>query len=243
VKERIAIVDGVRTPFCRAGGAFSGVGSDDLGAIVVREVMARSGLGAGEIDEVIFGTVAQPADAMNVARVIALKAGLPESVIAHTVQRNCASGIQAITTAALQIAAGESEIVIAGGTESMSRYPLLYGPRMTGLFMRLMKARTMGSRLGALASFRPRFLKPIVALQHGLTDSVCCLKMGQMTEDRRQCFGRQIVAHPNPVDRFLAQLAHGYNAMFGEQGGHIDRFLETENEVVIAPECETATDE
>ena len=187
--QRIAIVDGVRTPFCRAGGALKGVGADDLGALVVRELLARTGVGPGQVDEVIFGAVAQPAEAMNPARVIALKAGLPERTIAHTVQRNCASGMQAITTAALQIASGESEIAIAGGTESMSRYPLLFGPKMTDLFMRLFKAKTLGARLAALASFRPGFLKPVVALQLGLTDSVCGLNMGQTAEVLARDFG------------------------------------------------------
>ncbi len=187
--QRIAIVDGIRTPFCKAGGGLKGVGADDLGALAVRELLARTSIDPGLVDEVVFGCVAQPADAMNTARVLALKAGLPNETIAHTVQRNCASGMQAVTTAAMQLQSGESEIVIAGGTESMSRYPLLFGPKMTNLFMKMMRAKTARQKLSVLSSFRPSFLQPIIALQLGLTDSVCGLNMGQTAEVLASEFG------------------------------------------------------
>ena len=133
---RIAILEGVRTPFCISGGVLKDIAADDLGAIVVRELLARSGIDRQEVDEVIFGNVAQPAHAANIARVIGLKAGLTPDVVSHTVHHNCASGIQSLTTAALHIGAGQADVVIAGGTESMSQIPLLYGPRMTARFLR-----------------------------------------------------------------------------------------------------------
>ena len=154
----VAIVDGIRTPFCKAGGQFKGIAADDLGAATVRELLARLDVDPCEVDEVVFGCVAQPAHAANIARVIALKAGLPVSTIAQTVQRNCASGIQAVTTGAMLIESGRADLVIAGGTESMSQIPLMYGPEMSGLFMKLARARTLGARLRALRTFRPRFL-------------------------------------------------------------------------------------
>ena len=182
MQERIAIVEGLRTPFAKAGDELKTVQADDLGAGIVREVMDRVDVARSDVDEVIIGNVAQPAHAANIARVVALKAGFSESVIAHTVHRNCASGMQSITAAAGQIATGESRIVVAGGTESMSHIPLMYGPEMTELFQRLFRARSARARLAALCSFRPKFLKPIIGVMQGLTDPVCGLNMGQTAE-------------------------------------------------------------
>jgi acetyl-CoA C-acetyltransferase/acetyl-CoA acyltransferase len=182
MNSRLAIVDGIRTPFCKAGGKLKNVQADDLGAFAVKELIARTGLPLNEIDEVVFGNVAQPIHAANIARVIALKAGLPIELPAHTVHRNCASGMQAFTTAAQIIGAGEAETVLVGGTESMSSIPLIYGPKMTELFYRLNKARSLSQRLKVLTSFRISYLKPVVALEQGLTDPVCGLIMGLTAE-------------------------------------------------------------
>ncbi len=189
MRERIAILDGVRSPFCKAGGALKNVTADDLGAIVARELLTRTGIAPTSVDEVVFGNVAQPAHAANIARVIALKCGLPDDTIALTVHRNCASGIQSVTTAVQQIRSGRSSIVLAGGTECMSQIPLIMNAKMTALFVRLMRARTLGKRVKTLASFRPSFLAPIIALQQGLTDPVCELNMGQTTEILAREFG------------------------------------------------------
>jgi acetyl-CoA C-acetyltransferase/acetyl-CoA acyltransferase len=186
---RIAILDGVRTPCCKAGGALAGVPADDLGAVVVRELLARLELVPRAVDEVIFGNVGQPAHAANVARVIALKAGLPAATVAHTVHHNCASGMRSITDAALHIAAGRADLVVAGGTESMSGIPLLVSPPMTRLLADLMKAKTLAARLRAIARFRPAHLRPVVALKLGLTDPVCELNMGQTAEVLARAFG------------------------------------------------------
>src|SRR3954466_6142070 len=120
MKERIAIVDGLRTPFGKAGGMLSRLAADDLCARVVRELMIRTGWKGEALDELIVGNVSQPMEAANVARVIGLKAGLPVSLIASTVHRNCASGMESITTAANKILADDGEVMIAAGTESMS---------------------------------------------------------------------------------------------------------------------------
>src|SRR6266571_5426083 len=97
--ERLVIVDGVRTPFCRAGTDLATLGADELGRVAVNALLTRTGLDPALVDEVIFGCVAQPVEAANVARVIALRAGIPESVPAITVQRNCASGCESLTLA------------------------------------------------------------------------------------------------------------------------------------------------
>ena len=97
--DRLVIVDGVRTPFCKAGTELATLGADELGRIAVDALLTRTGFDPALIDEVIFGCVSQPPEAANVARVIALRAGVPESVPAVTVHRNCASGFEAFTAA------------------------------------------------------------------------------------------------------------------------------------------------
>ena len=181
-RQRIAVVAGLRTPFCRAGGVAAGLSADDLGALVARELMTRCGFPARELDELIVGNVSQPVDAANIARIIGLKAGLPESLIASTVHRNCASGMEAISTAGTKIRAGEAQALLCVGTESMSNIPLLFNRQMTGLFTRLMKAKDTMAKLQAWSSFRPSFLNPIIGVQLGLTDPVAGMNMGQTAE-------------------------------------------------------------
>lgn len=182
MNERIAIIDGIRTPFCHAHGKFKDLQADDLGAIAVKELMARTGLDPKEIDEVVFGNVGQPIHAANVARVIAMKAGLPKNIVAHTVHRNCASGMQSITAAANAIRVGEAEMIVAGGTESMSNIPLIFGHDMTELFLHLFRSKTTWDKIKTLATFHLSFLKPIVGLEKGLTDPVVGMNMGQTAE-------------------------------------------------------------
>jgi acetyl-CoA C-acetyltransferase/acetyl-CoA acyltransferase len=182
MNERIAIIDGLRTPFSKAGGKLKTVQADDLGAAVVREVLIRTGLKGNPIDEVVMGNVAQPAHAANIARVISLKAGLPQTVPAATVHRNCASGMESVSTAMNKIHAGEAQIMLVGGTESMSNIPLIFGPEMTAFYERLWRAKTTRDKWRVLAGFRLRFLKPVVGVIQGLTDPVCGLIMGMTAE-------------------------------------------------------------
>jgi len=120
----VFIVDGVRTPQGRYGGALAQVRPDDLAAMVVREVVGRATVPADAIDEVILGAANQAGeDNRNVARMAALLAGLPDEVPGYTVNRLCASGLTAVATAAATIRAGEADVVVAGGVESMTRAP------------------------------------------------------------------------------------------------------------------------
>ena len=183
MKERLAIIDGLRTPFAKAGTVLKGYSADNLGALVVRELMNRVGIDPKLIDEVIFGNVAQPANAANIARVVALKGGLPQNIPAYTVHRNCASGMESISTAANKIFSGEADIILTGGTESMSNIPLFYGRKMTSFFERMMKSKTAAEKASVLLSFRPSFLKPVIGVIEGLTDPVCGLVMGITAEN------------------------------------------------------------
>lgn len=180
--DRLVIVDGVRTPFCKAGTDLAPLAADELGRIAVNALLTRTGLDPALVDEVIFGCVAQPVDAANVARVIALRAGLPESVPAFTVQRNCASGCEAVTLAQEKLLAGRGSAFIVGGTESMSNIPLLFKPATAEKFNRVRRAKSPGQRLAALASFRPSDFQPRVGLLLGLSDPVSGLNMGETAE-------------------------------------------------------------
>lgn len=182
MRERLAIVDGIRTPFCKSGTNMADIQADDLGAVIVKELLARTDIDLKLIDELIFGCVGQPGNAANVARVIALKAGLPEDLIAYTVHRNCASGMESMTTGYDKLLAGNANILLAGGTESMSNLPLKFGKKMTHLFEDLMKAKSVGQKLSAISQFRPAHLTPIISIVEGLTDPVCGLNMGQTAE-------------------------------------------------------------
>ncbi len=130
----------------------------------------------------IFGNIAQPPDAVNVARVAALRAGVPRRVPAFTVNRLCGSGLQSIVDAHYRIAAGDAEAILAGGVESMSNIPFLYSRESQEVFTEVFTARDLATRVAAAAKFRPRHFKPEIGLQMGLTDAVCGLNMGETAE-------------------------------------------------------------
>jgi len=121
--EEVVIVSAVRTAVGRLGGGLRDVEPEDLAKIVINEAMIRAGVEPGEVDEVIMGQAKQSADAANLARVAALKAGIPVEVPAYTVMRQCGSGLQSVHNAAASIMIGEADIVVAGGVESMSKAP------------------------------------------------------------------------------------------------------------------------
>jgi acetyl-CoA C-acetyltransferase/acetyl-CoA acyltransferase len=182
MNERMVIVDGVRTPFCKSGTELAGLSADELGRIAVNALLTRTGLDPALIDEVIFGCVAQPAEAANIARVIALRAGIPESVPAATVHRNCASGFEAFTTAYERMAAGRGTIYLVGGAESMSHVPLLFQEATARKFTNLAKSKSTTQKLSALTAFRVADFEPRAGLKLGLTDPVSGLNMGETAE-------------------------------------------------------------
>lgn len=201
--ERIAIIDGIRTPFCKMGSAFNFTSAQELGRIAARELIERTGFDVNAIDEVIFGCVGQPADAANIARVIALLAGIPKTTPAYTVHRNCASGIESVTNAAIRIRAGEGRCFLAGGTESMSNIPFYFSKEYQEFLGALMRAKSVPDKLMLFTKFRLKFLTPRIGLQLGLTDPVCGLNMGQTAEILAKEFG----ISRNDQDKF-ALISH-----------------------------------
>lgn len=157
----VFICDYIRTPIGRYGGALSSVRADDLGAIPLRALMARNGgVDWAAVDDVIFGCANQAGeDNRNVARMSALLAGLPVEVGGTTINRLCGSGMDAVIAAARAIKAGEADLMIAGGVESMSRAPFV-----------MPKAESAFSRSGAVydTTIGWRFVNPVMAAQYGV---------------------------------------------------------------------------
>lgn len=155
------ICDYIRTPIGRYGGALSSIRADDLGAVPLRGLMERNGSVDWEaVDDVIFGSANQAGeDNRNVARMSLLLAGLPVGVSGTTINRLCGSGMDAVITAARAIKAGEAELVIAGGVESMSRAPFVM-PKADSAFSR--KAEIFDTTIGW------RFVNPLMKKQYGV---------------------------------------------------------------------------
>lgn len=181
--QRLVVIEGVRTPFCRIGTDLAALGAEELGRIVVNALLARTGIDPGIVDEVIFGCVGQPPDGTNVARVIGLRGGIPPQVPAVTVHRNCASGCEAITQAYEKLRADRGEVFIVGGTESMSHLPQDHNNHAAKNGDRSVTARNGGRRTKVLLPFR--FSKPQPppnGLQLGFFDPVSGLNLGQTAE-------------------------------------------------------------
>jgi acetyl-CoA acyltransferase len=180
--NRVAIVTGARTPLAKAGTALKETHVTELARVVMQETLYRANFPAELVDEVILGNVVMPADATNPARIAALWAGVPHRVPALTVQRNCASGTEAVAQAAARIRSGEAKAVLAGGAESMSTLPLLLPHETLEPMSRLARAKGVWQRATATAALRPRHFKPIAALEQGLTDPSCDMIMGKTAE-------------------------------------------------------------
>lgn len=179
MKKRIAIVSGIRTPFCKSHALLKQMQADDLGAYAVKELFQRSNVPLSQIDEVIMGNVITPPQGANLARIIAFKAGIPEKVPSYTVSRNCASGMEAVHSAANKIQTGEANVIIAGGVESMSNTPILFPDKMRDFLLRLNKSKGVLQTIKTLFNFRPSMLVPQIP---GLVDPLCGLSMGQTAE-------------------------------------------------------------
>src|SRR3990167_7668385 len=178
----VYIVDGARTPLLKAKTERGPFSASDLAVNAGRALLARQSFSPTAFDEVIVGCMMPSENEANIARIISLRLGCGNKVPAFTVQRNCASGMQSLDCAAKDIAMGRSNLVLAGGTEAMSRAPLLFKPEAVNWFGRLNSAKSFGAKLKTFSQFRLSFLAPIIALIHGLSDPLCGMNMGQTAE-------------------------------------------------------------
>ncbi|RDI46051.1 acetyl-CoA C-acetyltransferase [Aquicella lusitana] len=180
----VYIVDGARTPFLKAKGKPGPFSAADLAVSAGKELLGRQPFSPEEIDEVVIGCVMPNTDEANIGRVVSLRLGCGKSVPAWTVQRNCASGMQSLDSAAKDIATGRHDLVLAGGTEAMSRAPLLYNDNMTNWFAGLASAKGWNAKLKQWTQLKPgNLFNPVVALLKGLTDPLVNLSMGQTAEN------------------------------------------------------------
>ncbi|WP_437204641.1 thiolase family protein [Planctomicrobium sp. SH664] len=209
----IMVLGGARTPFIKSFTSFDKLQADKLGELALRGALAKVNLPAGAIEEVVFGNVATPVHAANIARVIALGAGVPQKSPAHTVCRNCASGMESIVSAWQAMSEGRASVVAAGGVESMSNIPFQFNKDYQNWMIELKKKKTVWEQVGHLSSFRPNLLKPVVALQVGLTDPTCGLNMGETAE----ILAGEFHVSRNAQDE-LALASHQRTALAWDQG-------------------------
>lgn len=189
LKQAVYIVDGSRTPFLKARSGPGPFRPSDLAVLGAQPLLSRQPFAPTEFDEVVLGCIGPTPDEVNIGRVVALRIGCGDKVPGWTVQRNCASGMQAIDSGARSILTGRANLVLAGGTEAMSHAPILWGPAMVAWLGQWMGARSLVDRAKAIASLRPGHLKPIIAILRGLTDPVVGLSMGQTAEVLAHRFG------------------------------------------------------
>jgi acetyl-CoA acyltransferase len=195
----VVLIDGTRTPFAKSGTKFNDIHASELGKSAMKELIARTTLDVTQVDEVIMGNTGSPADAVNISRVCALGAGVPQKVSMHTVHRNCASALESIATGFDKIKAGMADVVIAGGTESMSQMPMIMPKTFVKAFSKLAGAKSPGQQLGALmglfkadmnqikelmttAPMAETPYKPIISIVKGLTDPFVGINMGNTAE-------------------------------------------------------------
>ena len=202
----VVIVDGTRTPFAKSGSKLRDVHAAELGTVALKELIQMTAMPIQDVDEVIIGNTGTPSDTANISRVVALRAGLPLKVPAYTVHRNCASALESISQGFEKIKGGLADMVIAGGTESMSQMPLLWNKEHLKRLEKLSRAKTPVAKIKALASFHSAQMKqiwelvstspmkqtkfkPRIALMEGLTDPFKGINMGHTAEILAKEFG------------------------------------------------------
>lgn len=189
MQKAVYIVDGARSPFLKMRNRQGEFSASDLAVQVGRALLKRQKISISQIDEMVIGCVMPQPHEANIGRLIALRLGCPESMPAYTVQRNCASGMQAVDNACQDILMGRANLVLAGGAEAMSQAPLMYSKAMANWLMALSSAKNFPAKMQTMLKWRPAFLKPIFTLLVGLTDPLVNLSMGQTAENLIYRFG------------------------------------------------------
>jgi len=198
---RVAVVRGLRTPFAKSGTHYAHLSALDLGKLVVAELVQRSGIDPNTIQEVVFGNVIPSVKAPNIAREIVLGTGLPRKVPGYTVSKACASSNQAITSAADMIFRGYADIVVAGGSESLSDIPILFSKNFADALVSSSKQKSVGGKLGSFRKIRPKDLAPDAP---AIAESTTGLTMGESAEKMAKENGITREAQ----DRFALQSHH-----------------------------------
>ncbi len=178
-RKRVAIVRGIRTPFAKSGTHYAHLTALDLGKLAVAELIERSSIDPNEVQEVVFGNVIPSVKAPNIAREIVLGTGLPKKIPGFTIGMACASANQAITAAADMIFRGSADVVVAGGSESLSDVPILFSRNFTKALVGASKQRTSLGKIGSFTKIRPKDLLPETP---AIAESSTGLTMGESAE-------------------------------------------------------------
>lgn len=184
---RIALVDGLRTPFTRSWTDYNDLTALDLARRAVQELIERSELTPDDLDEIVMGCVLSPTRTPNIAREIVISLGLPARIPGFTLGRACASGLQAVTCAAESMLAGRNSVVIAGGTESLSNVPVPHTKNFVQSLMAFQKARTMQQKMQAISRIDPK--KDLLPQPPELTEISTGRTMGQHAEEMAREWG------------------------------------------------------
>ncbi len=222
----VYVVDGCRTPFLKAEGKPGPFSASDMAHSAGRTLISRMPFAADAFDEVVVGCVMPGPDEVNIGRIISLRLGCGDTVPAWTVQRNCASGLQALDCAAQHISSGVSDLVLAGGTEAMSHAPLLFRESMVRWLGSWYKTRSFGQRMRVLSQLRPAYFAPIIGLLKGLSDPIVCLSMGQTAENlayrfdisREQMDEHAVRSHMRLANAFDQGLMQEIDALYDSKG-------------------------
>jgi len=228
--EPVYIVDGARTPFIKAALKPNPLSAASLAVAAAGPLLLKQPFSPKDLGEVVVGCVAPAPDEVNIGRIIALRLGCGDYVPGWTVQRNCASGLQAIDSAYKDIALGRHDLVLAGGTESMSRTPLLLPDEMVSLIAEMRSGKSLVQKLRTLLKVRPYYFKPVISLLKALSDPVVNLSMGQTAEKlayqfnitRNQADEFSLQSHTRALQGIKAGHFSEINPLFDFQGNDIE---------------------
>ncbi|QID16725.1 acetyl-CoA C-acetyltransferase [Nitrogeniibacter mangrovi] len=185
----VYIVDGARSPFLKSRNTPGPFAASDLATMTGAALLMRQPFAPDALDEVILGCASPAPEEVNIGRVVALRMGCGDKVPGWTVMRNCASGMQALDSAMVNIQAGRADLVLAGGVDALSRAPLLFSEAMVRWLSGWYAAKSFGQRVAMLRKFRLGHLAPVIGIVKGLTDPICGQLMGQTAENLAWKFG------------------------------------------------------
>jgi acetyl-CoA acyltransferase len=228
--RRVAIVAGLRTPFAKSGTAYKDLSALDLGKLVVAELLQRSGVRPGDVQQVVYGQVVPSLSAPNIAREIVLGTGMPKQIEAYSVSRACATGYQSTVNVAESIMAGAIDCGVSGGADSASDVPIAVSKKLAEALMQASRARSLGERIKAFSGLRPKDLVPVPP---ALKEPSTGLTMGESAEK---------MAKENGISREdQDRFAHRSHSLAAQ--AWIDGRFEKEVMHVLAPPRYQATSE
>ncbi|WP_323001224.1 acetyl-CoA C-acetyltransferase [Denitromonas sp.] len=219
MNQPVYIIDGARTPFLKSRNTPGPFAASDLATAAGSALLSRQRFAPDQLDEVILGCASPSPDEVNIGRVVALRMGCGLKVPGWTVMRNCASGMQALDSALINIQAGRSELVLAGGSDALSRAPLLLSDAMVRWLSGWYATKTVGQKVAALRRFKLGYLAPVIGIMKGLTDPIVGQLMGQTAENLAWKFG----ITREDMDEFAARSHQ--RVIAAQAAGHFDEIV------------------